>query len=418
MEDDVRIRPLYLLALGVLIVLSVALAACGGNASLLSAVKVTPDAISPNGDGAADVATISYRIGRPSSSLSITLTDEQGKSYVFRHNEPRSAGDFQAQFSGVVETALTLTPYYTTTQATVLPDGIYKVTVTVDNAGQTETAQASLSIKSGDNTPPGFGDFSVFTPCIEPACKATHADRITFTPNRDGIEDRIAVSYWLTKEATVEVYLLRVDDPKHTKYPIAPVSKLKAGRHDHDYEGGVDLGNTPPPDGEYLVVGEAKDTIGNDVVITRPLTIANGGVPLAQIVSASITPLSIQLNGLVRIEVVVENVGTVAIRSQGPYSGTIYTTDENYNQKGFPENPGVFRVEADFEGNSAGRSYPFRWGLSGDTLLPGQRQTIVGYIKVTTAPTKPSIYFWVGLQHEQVAIVNDKVTPTLISIGY
>ncbi len=413
-----RIRPIRALALGMVLMLAIALTACGGNASLLSEVKVTPDSISPNGDGAADVATISYRVGRSSSSLTITLSDEKGRTYVFRQSEPRSAGEFQARFSGVVETPLALTPYYTTTQAVVLPDGNYKVMVTVENGGQKETAQASLSIKNGDSTPPAFGDFSVFTPCIEPACKATHADRITFTPNRDGIEDRIAVSYWLTKEATVEVFLLRTDDQKHVKYPIAPVSKLKAGRHEHDYEGGVDLGNTPPPDGEYLVVGEAKDAIGNDIVITRPLTIANGGVPLVQIVSASITPPSVQLNGLVRIEVTVENVGTVAIRSQGPYSGTIYTTDENYNQKGFPENPGVFRVEADFEGNSAGRQYPFRWGLTGDTLLPGQRQTIVGYIKVTTAPTRPSIYFWVGLQHEQVAIVNDKVKPTLISIGY
>jgi hypothetical protein len=417
MEDIVRTRPIYVLVLGLLLMLTLALTGCGGNAALLADVKVTPDTLSPDGDGLADTATISYRIGRPSSSLTITLTDEKGKSYVFRQNEPRSAGEFQARFTGVVETPLQLTPYYSTTQAVVLPDGAYKVNLTVESAGQKDTAQAGLTIKNGDSTPPGFGDFSVFTPCIDP-CKTTHAERITFTPNRDGIEDRIAVSYWLTKEATVEVFLLRTDDANHVKYPIAPVSKLKAGRHEHDYEGGVDLGNTPPPDGEYLVVGEAKDSIGNDIVITRPLTIANGGVPLAQIVSASITPSSVQLNGLVRIEVVVENVGTVAIRSQGPYSGTIYTTDQNYNQLGFPENPGVFRIEADFEGNSAGRQYPFRWGFTGDTLLPGQRQTIVGYIKVTAATTKPSIYFWVGLQHEQVAIVNDKVKPTLVTIAY
>ena len=115
---------------------------------------------------------------------------------------------------------------------------------------------------------------------------------------------------------------------------------------------------------------------------------------------------------------VVENVGTVAIRSQGPYSGTMYTTEENYNTKGFFENPGVFRVGADFEGNTAGRQYPFRWGFQNDRLLPGETQTVIGYIKITTAPSASSIHFWAGLEHEQVRIVDDKVNPVNISIGY
>jgi hypothetical protein len=154
-------------------------------------------------------------------------------------------------------------------------------------------------------------------------------------------------------------------------------------------------------------------------VITKPLTIADGGVPLAQIITASISPVSVPLNGMLRVEVTVENVGTVAIRSQGPYSGTIYTTEENHNTKGFFESPGVFRVGANFEGNTSGNPYPFRWGFQGDTLLPGQRQTIVGYIKITSWPSRAqSVYFWVGLQHEQVRIVNDKVKPTLITIGF
>jgi hypothetical protein len=304
------------------------------------------------------------------------------------------------------------------TQASVLPDGAYKVIVTVeDKAGSRQTSEAALVIKGGDSTPPGFGDFSVFTPSFDEKFQASRGDKIIFTPNRDGIGDRVAVSYWLTKEATVEVYLVRRDDPKGAKYPISQVAKLKPGRHDHDYEGGVDLGNTPPPNGEYLVVGQARDVTGNQAVQTKPLTIADGGVPLAQIITSNITPTAVPLNGTLRIEVTVENVGTVAIRSQGPYSGTVYTTDENYNTKGFYDNPGVFRIGADYEGN-AGAAYPFRWGFQNDRLLPGERQTIVGYIQVTGRTSKQSIYFWVGLQHEQVGVVNDKVKPTRISIGF
>jgi hypothetical protein len=306
------------------------------------------------------------------------------------------------------------------TQAAVLPDGVYTVTVDArDSVGQREQTHARLVIVKGDSTPPGFGDFSVFTPAFDQKVQATRpTNRVIFTPNRDGISDRIAVSYYLTKEATVEIYLIRPDDPDHRKYPIAEKAKLKPGRHDHDYEGGVDLGNSPPPDGEYLVVGEAIDAIGNHVVVTRPLTIRDGGVPLAQIKSSKIEPTVVPLDGLLRIEVVVENVGTVPIRSKGPYSGTVYTTEENYNTKGFYEEPGVFRVGADFEGNSAGRKYPFRWGFANDTLRPGETQTIVGYIRIVNRPPKVALYFWTGLEHEQVRTVNDKVNPVLISIGF
>jgi hypothetical protein len=394
------------------------LTACGVGGALLSDVTITPNVLSPNGDGVADISSIKYRVGRAASRLSITLVDEKGVAYPFRANEPRTAGEFEARFSGVVEKAVSLSSYYTVTQAAVLPDGRYRVLVEVANGNDRQTIESSLTIKGGDSTPPGFGDFSVFTPSFDSTLQAARGDKIVFTPNRDGIGDRVAVSYWLTKEATVEVYLLKTDDPAHTKYPIAPVSKLKPGRHDHDYEGGVDLGNTPPPNGEYLVVGEAKDAIGNVAVTTRPLTIADGGVPLAQIIAATISPSSLPLNGLLRIEVTVENVGTVAIRSQGPYSGTVYTTEENYNTKGFYDNPGVFRIGADFEGNTAGRQYPFRWGFTGDKLMPGERQTVIGYIKITSQPSAASLFYWVGLQHEQVRVVNDKVKPTRITVGF
>ena len=404
------------------IIYVISMSACGPGGSLLSAVKVTPDTISPNGDGQSDVASMSYHIGRP-ATLSIMVVDSNGKTCPFRQDEPRSAGSYEAKFSGVCESTLALTPYYTVTQASVLPDGAYKVIIEAqDKDGHKETAEAGLTIMTnnggGDAAAPGFGDFSVFTPSFDEKYQAGRGDKIIFTPNRDGIGDRVAVSYWLSKNATVEVYLIKTDDSAHSKYPISQVSRLKPGRHEHDYEGGVDLGNTPPPNGEYLVVGEATDAIGNRAVIVRPLTIADGGVPLAQIISSSITPVTVPLGGMLRIEMVVQNMGTVTIRSAGPYSGTVYTTDQNYNTLGFPESPGVFRVGADYEGNSAGRIYPFRWGFANDRLLPGERQTVIGYVRITTLPTAPALYFWTGLVHEQVRVVNDKVAPVKISIGF
>ena len=69
----------------------------------------------------------------------------------------------------------------------------------------------------------------MFTPSFDNKFQSTRGDKIIFTPNQDGIGDRVAVSYWLTKNATVEVYLVRLDDPAHTKYPIAPVADAQAG---------------------------------------------------------------------------------------------------------------------------------------------------------------------------------------------
>lgn len=412
-----RARLVAGLCLVLLGALAALLAACGAGGPLLSDVKVSPATISPNADGKEDVAVISYRVGG-AARLTIELVDSQGKTVLFRDQEPRTVGEYQAKFSGVAETPISLTPFYSVTQASVLPDGQYRVVVRAEDAGGRASVQeATITLDGGDSSAPGFGDFSVFTPCTDPKCQAERGDRILFTPNRDGIGDRLGVSYWLTKESTVEVYLVNKADGKHIKYPIAEVARLKPGRHDHDYEGGVDLGNTPPPNGDYLVVAEAQDTIGNHAVASAPLTVADGGVPLAQIISSKITPSTIPMSGTLRLEVTVENVGTVTIRSQGPYSGTVYTSNENFNQKGFIESPGVFRVGADFEGNSAGRKYPFRWGFSGDALKPGEKQTIVGYIQVTTPPSLSSLYFWVGLEHEQVRTVNDKVNPVRITVG-
>jgi hypothetical protein len=48
----------------------------------------------------------------------------------------------------------------------------------------------------------------------------------------------------------------------------------------------------------------------------------------------------------------------------------------------------------------------------------GQRQTIIGYIKITSQTPTASLNFWTGLMHEQVRTVNDKVTPVRISVGF
>jgi len=130
----------------------------------------------------------------------------------------------------------------------------------------------------------------------------------------------------------------------------------------------------------------------------------------------------------------VGNIGTVPIRTKGPWSGALYESLQNFNTLGEYEEPGLFRVGVDFEGNSSGRPYPYRWGLGKESdltvktingqkyyfLMPNQRVVVTGIIKIVDKnqfnPIAP--FFWVGLDHEQVQIVNDKIAPTRVTIGF
>jgi len=389
-----------LLALFVLVLI---LAGCS-NRPLVYDVLIDPETISPNADGVADVARITYHLSRD-ARVSVYFRDEQGTQYLFRSDVSRPKGDYEALFSGVIENRL-------------LPDGRYTcVLEAVADGGEHAQVEVPLTIQDGE------ADYiEIRNLNIHPA---------TFTPNRDGISDRVTVGYYLTKEASkVQVYLL---GPEGDKHPV-PEDKIRpvgqAGNHEHDYDAGVDLGATPPPDGTYTVVVEAEDAIGNRDVVRGQLTIVNGGVPQAEVVnraalwSSSVVPLG----GTLTFTCTVRNIGRVGIRTKGPEPGTLYTTGENFNSKEFYEEPGIFRLGLDYEGNSSGRMYPFRWQLGRDEeltviegqkyLMPGQTATVVGHLQIVDEPVKVRPYYWLGLIHEQVWIVEERVEPVPISIGF
>jgi len=371
---------------------------------LVYGLVIAPGIISPNADGTADVARISYSLSRH-ANVSISFVDAAGQTHPYRAEVARPRGSYEALFSGVISSRL-------------LPDGRYTcVLEAVGDDGERVTVEAPLTLQGGE---PNF--IEVRNLNIYPS---------TFTPNRDGISDRVTIAYYLTKEATnVQVYLL---DAKGSKYPI-PEDKIRpvgqAGNHEHDYEGGVDLGATPPPDGTYTVVVEAEDAVGNRDTVRGQLTIVDGGVPQVEIVnraaqwSATVVPLG----GTLTFTCTVRNIGKVAVRTKGPEPGAIYTSSENYNHKTMYEEPGIFRLGADFEGNSSGRTYPFRWQLGSDDeltvidgqkyLLPGQTVMIVGHIHIVDKPVKVAPYYWLGLIHEQVWIVDDRVEPVPITVGF
>jgi len=390
----------YAVALGLL---ALVLCACSSK-PLVYDVRIQPDVISPNADGYDDVARITYHLGRY-ARISIVFRDEQGGEHVFRMDVPRPAGAYEALFSGVIGNRL-------------LPDGSYDCVLrAVADNGKMAEVVLPLTIEDGEPNYIEIRNLNIYP--------------TTFTPNRDGINDRVTIAYYLTKEATsVQVYLL---DEKGNRYPI-PEDRIRpmgqAGNHEHDYEGGVDLGATPPADGTYTVVVEAEDAVGTRDVARGQLTIVDGGVPRVEVVNraAQWSSTVVPLGSTLTFTCTVRNIGKVGVRTKGPEPGTLYATSENFNSKAFYEEPGIFRLGLDFEGNSSGRVYPFRWQLGRDDeltvidgekyLMPGQTATVVGHLQIVDTPVKVAPYYWLGLIHEQVWIVEDRVEPVPVTIGF
>lgn len=387
------------------------LGACGSTA-LLTKVSVVPATISPR-PGAPNRATkIMYSLSR-AARVNVYLVDAQGLRHVLRENQPRAAGDFEILFGGSVNNR-------------TLPDGTYQVVVEAQDAnGVRETMLGLLTIVDADTTLPELQAFTVFPQ--------------EFTPNQDGIDDRVIIRYYLTKPARVSVYLtdgkkkFPIDEKKETTRLTE--DKLSAvGAHEYDYDAGIDRGAPPPPDGTYTVVAEAVDANGNLVRAEAPLTIKDGGTPRAEILGSAgdFNPRVVPLGETLYFTVTVRNIGTVPIRTKGPEPGFVYSTSQNFSTIAQYEEPGIWRLGVDSEGNSIGRPYPYRWQLGTSDeltrveregkilyyLMPGQVVTVSGGIKITDKPPKIDPFYWFGLVQEQVRIVEDHVEPTRITVDY
>ena len=415
-------RPISIFLIGLALVATVAVG-CAPR-PLLYDVVVSPDHITPNADGEADVTRIAYKLSR-NANLSIYFVDETGERHYWRKDKRRSAGSYDVLFSGVVET-----PGEGSVKARLLPDGTYTwVIEATDDSGHTEQATGTLTIADADASLPELRGFSV-SPQV-------------FSPNRDGVDDHVTITYFLPKPATVRVYLENEAGekffiPEKVSQRIEPG---EVGLHQYDYEGGVDRGAVPPPDGTYTVVAIAEDKMGQRVEERSTLTIQHGGVPRADIINAVVeystgeglrgdfTSLTIPLGETLYFTATVENYGDTPVRTTGPEPGTLYTSRQNFSSLGWHQSDGAWRFGIDFEENP-GYPYPFRWSLGrhdelekvvkGDNvfyyLMPGQRVTITGAIQILDKPPRNPFYLWAGLIHEGVEIVQNRVSPILITV--
>jgi hypothetical protein len=405
---------------------------------LLSEVSVAPAVISPNADGTDDVTLIRYRLGR-NAQVSISFTDQAGERHYFRRQRQRSPGDFSVYWGGVIEGETSTLQNSTTrelVQSRVLSDGIYTWTVeAADEAGHTQAISGTITLQGADTTLPELRKFAVVPP--------------TFTPNQDGISDRAGISYFLNKNVSeVNVYLVSPSDPS-LHLPLGEASGIakpgEAGPHYYDYDGGVDRGADPPPDGPYTVVAEARDNVGNHVIVSSTLTIVEGGKPRAFVPNAVIdwqgavgTEMWVPLGSRIVFTTVVENYGKVPIRTAGPWPGTLYRNDQNFNtlavesgDPSFHEQAGIWRFGIRFDVSES--DFPYRWAVGRPEdlerrvidgrqqwyLMPGKRGMVYGAIELTQKPPREAIYAWGALIHEWVSIDegNNYIDRVLVHVG-
>ena len=394
----------------------------------LTAAALDRPTLSPNADGDDDFVHLTYTLRRP-ASVSIYFEDAAGQRFYFRQDKPRDADDYAVEFAGVVDPfTLPSDDFGATFSGQVLrrglPNGDYTWFVTAtDAAGESNTLSGPLTVSGAEAALPLIVNFGV--------------SPIQFSPNRDGIDDRATITLALTKDIPEEGLRVYLIAPDGTQLPIEeqPGNRQpgQAGLHTFDYDAGIDQGLTPPTDGAYTVVAEAEDEVGQRVQVTTQLAIAHGGLPRAEILLGDVrwSSSSVIVGNVLTFTLVVENYGTAPLRTTGPAPGYIYDSMlTNANALGAYEESGAWRIGLMCQ--TCKSDYPWRWALgtadnltlirdSNDRpqyyLMPGQTAVVTGGVVLDeVVPSLNPQYFWAGLIHENVAVVNNRIGQNLVTI--
>lgn len=411
---------------------------------LITSAAITPARITPNADGDADVATITYTLAR-NAHVTIVFEAEDGTVYAFREDEPRMAMDYRVDFGGVVDGFVRPGETFAgEVLRRLMPNGDYtwRLTARDEATGEVDERSGMFTIAEADSQLP---EISIFT--VSPQ---------RFTPNQDGIDDWTEINVYLEKPATLQVFLL--DDQDRQIFIAARQEGRRpgdAGRHTFTYDGGISIGADPPPDGTYTVVALAQDDEGQLIRQTSQLTLVNGGKPLAEIVPQSVgvdvvfavqpfedrffstaealgdpvdppadvqdlslTSLTVPLGDMLVFKLTVENYSDVPLRTSGPPPGTVYEQEQRAATLDAFDESGAWRVGIDCM--TAETNYPWRWAIgSADDLVeevnpndgrtyrylpPGARAVVWGAVRMTRIDARNPQNCWAGLIHEDVEI--------------
>lgn len=429
--------------MGVAAVMAAGLMVFAPQQVLITHASFDPAVITPNADGEDDVTIFSYTLTRR-AVVDIVLESDTGEVFYFRRGERRASGSYSVAFSGVVD------GYVREGEEIdgevirrLIPDGVYTWRITaIDSSAEAEHLSGTLVVESGDAPLPEISELAVF-PNV-------------FTPNQDGISDRTAINVYLEKPAMLTVRLERDGiEPIILSQRVQDRRSGDAGRYLFDYDGGVDLGAEPPPDGEYRVVADAQDAVGQRVLRTASLIIQDGGKPLAEIVAQptgatvifeaqpyedayetargvqgerilppedprglSMNSITLPVGDMLVFKLTVENYSSVPIRTTGPAPGTVYQWDQRASTLGWFDESGAWRVGIDC--TTAASDYPWRWALGDETTLQsgvdpftgetflylpaGERAVVWGAVRMTEIEARNPQNCWAGLIHEDVEV--------------
>lgn len=413
---------------------------------LITLAEFSAETISPNADGVDDLAVFSYSLTQNATVNIVFVNQDSGTTFNFRQNKPRSEGDYNVNFSGVVD-GYNLDNdelYNGTVERRLMPNGRYKWTLTAEaEDGDIQEISGEFTIVEADSELPLLQSFEVSSD--------------VFTPNQDGVRDRIRVNVFLNKAADLKVYL---EDEKGVQTFLAEREggreEDEEGSHEFDFDGGVDDGFEPPVDGTYTLFAVAQDDEGQRVIRQQPLTIEDGGLPQMEIRAqttgatvcfyrlpweerfytdmdnigdllekpegscSNVSTLTLEQGDLLVFKLTVRNYGRTPVRTIGPFPGTVYQIDQQSNSLGYLEKDGVWRIGINCQGTLS--DFPWRWGIGilGENLTevndpafddtfyylePDAQSEVWGAIRMTEIlEERNPRSCWAGLIHEGVNI--------------
>jgi hypothetical protein len=387
------------------------LVSCGSTA-VVSELDLSATQIVPDGTGVHDEADVGFTLYKR-AEVGAMLIGPDGKQYPIRDPQLRAPDRYQIPFRGLVGV-----PGHDWLR--VVPDGSYKFVLNVKDLadGKVVTREANIQIKGADTTAPELSDI-----LVNPA---------TFSPNGDGIDDLVTVSYRLSKDAMVRVF---ATDTAGGFFLVQAPTKTLAALHSFEWMGTEAGGNQVLKDGKYNLHLEATDTAGNFTDVVTPVAIENGGTPRAELTDVRFSPTALAVGMDLQVHMTIKNTGDVPLRTLGPPPGTKYTTSQNYSsfpRPGDPntpmyfEQPGVWRACVSWQ--NAPQTFPVRWGFFAPTdatltsperqLMPGESVTIDGTITVLFKTQQSTVIFFAGLEQGGVGFPGGQVGQTKITVSY
>ncbi|MEO5575686.1 MAG: peptidoglycan recognition protein [Gaiellaceae bacterium] len=196
----------------------------GGDVSLaIAGLSTDPETVSPNGDTIADSTTITYTLNTP-ANVAVRVLDVLGTPVAAFPRAWRRAGEHVLRFDPAS-----------------LQDGVFTIELAANATGnRIATASTRLAVTR--------------------TLGSVAATRLAFSPNADGLADRISFRFALATPAEVRIRILK--DGKWVATPFA--GPLEQGVRKVDWDGVKRVGKLV--DGIYEAIVEATDPIATSTV--------------------------------------------------------------------------------------------------------------------------------------------------------